>query len=79
MKVAIAIIGTVAALFAVLFLVFRFLKPGPAVATTPSQALAPAPAMPKSAATDKSAQRIGAIADIISATGSLATSVGFKL
>lgn len=61
MKLAIGIIGGVAALFAVLFLVFKLVKPGPKAATTPAAALTPAPPPPASA-TDKAAQRLSAVA-----------------
>jgi hypothetical protein len=77
MKLAIAIIGTIIALVGVLFVIFKFVTPGSkAAATTVAGATAPAPAMPPSA-TDKTAQRMGAAAGLISAASDAAFNLGF--
>lgn len=71
MKVALAIIGTLVAFVGVLFFVFKFVVPGPKVATTVQQATTAAPSTPKSATTDRTAQRIGSVADLVTAVGGL--------
>jgi hypothetical protein len=76
MKVALAIIGTVVALVGVLFVIFKFVTPGPKAATTVGAATTPAPAMPPNA-TDKTAQRLGAAASVITAAGDAAFNLGF--
>lgn len=77
MKYVMLILAAVLAVVGVLFAVFKLTAGKPKAATSTSQALGPAPQLPASAtATDKSAQRIGAVADLVGAASGLLGGLG---
>ncbi len=75
MKLLLGILAAVAAVVAVLFLVFKLVGGAPQAATSVSGATAPGPGLPPPA-TDKTAQRISAGAQMVSALASGAAALG---